>query len=315
MESRDVHPSVPGVAHAWVEVNDVRLHYVRAGTNTDAPLVLLHGFPQSWLMWRYVLPALAAQHLVIAPDLRGYGASGKPGGTARYDKGTMAADVAALIRHLGLRRPVLIGHDRGARVARRYALDFPDDLAGVALLDILPAEYVYDRLSAAEVARSYWHWVFHLVPDLPERLIAGNEEAYLAALFGRAPGMIERLRADGAWEVYSQAFRAEGALAAMLRDYRATYGDDVPRYRAERAAGVKVRAPVYLLWGERGNLAGRPVVEIWREVAHDVSGRELRDCGHYVAEEQPEAVAAELLRFAAACLTAPDAEPSREAPE
>lgn len=315
MESRPVYPSVPGLTHAWAEVNDVRLHYVRGGTNADAPLVLLHGFPQSWLMWRYVLPALTARHLVIAPDLRGYGASAKPGGAARYDKGTMAADVAALLRHLGLRRPVLIGHDRGARVARRYALDFPDDLAGVALLDILPAEYIYDRLSAAEVARSYWHWVFHLVPDLPERLIAGNAEAYLAALFGRSPGVIERLRADGAWDAYSQAFRSEGALAAMLRDYRATYAEDVPRYRAERAAGVKVRAPVFLLWGERGNLAGRPVVDIWREVAQSVSGRELRDCGHYVAEEQPEVVAAELLRFAAACHAAPDAEPSRQAPE
>ncbi len=314
--SRSVHPNGSGVTHAWVEVSDVRLHYVRAGTNADAPLVLLHGFPQSWLMWRHVLPALAARHLVIAPDLRGYGASGKPGGAARYDKGTMAADVAALIRHLGLRRPVLIGHDRGARVARRYALDYPDDLAGVALLDILPAEYVYDRLSAAEIARSYWHWVFHIVPDLPERLIAGNEEAYLAALFGRAPGVIERLRADGAWDVYSQAFRSEGALAAMLRDYRATYADDVPRYRAERAAGVKVRVPVFLLWGERGNLAGRPVVDIWREVAQSVTGRALRDCGHYVAEEQPEAVATELLRFAAACYAAaPDEKSARQAPE
>lgn len=303
MESRPVHPNMPSPTHAWADVNDVRLHYVQGGINADAPLVLLHGFPQSWLMWRHVLPALTAHHLVIAPDLRGYGASAKPGGAARYDKGTMAADIAALVRRLGLRRPVLIGHDRGARVARRYALDFPDDLAGIALLDILPEEYVYDRLSAAEIARSYWHWVFHLVPDLPERLIAGNEEAYLAALFGRAPGVTERLRADGVWDAYYQAFRSEGALAAMLRDYRATYADDVPRYRAERAARVPVRAPVFLLWGERGNLAGRPVIDIWREVARDVAGRELRDCGHYLPEEQPETVAAELLRFAAACHT------------
>ena len=140
-------PELPDVTHCAVTANGVRLHYVPAGEETADLLVLLHGFPQSWLMWRLVLPAIAASHFVVAVDLRGYGDSEKPPRSAGHDQETKAADIRALVRHLGLERVVMIGHDRGARVARRYALDYPDDLAGVALLDILPAEYVYDGLT------------------------------------------------------------------------------------------------------------------------------------------------------------------------
>jgi haloacetate dehalogenase len=146
----------PGLTHARAEFGKVWLHYVRGGDNEAAPLVLLHGFPQSWLMWRHILPDLMARHHIIAVDLRGYGDSAKPAGEEGYDKGTMAADIHALLDHLGIVRPVIIGHDRGARVTRRYALDYPDAVRGVALLDILPVEYIYDRLTAAEAAVRYW---------------------------------------------------------------------------------------------------------------------------------------------------------------
>jgi pimeloyl-ACP methyl ester carboxylesterase len=291
----------PGLTHARAEVSDIWLHYVRGGADDAPPLVLLHGFPQSWLMWRLVLPALLARHHVVAVDLRGYGDSAKPAGEGGYDKGTMAADIRALVEHLDLARPVLIGHDRGARVARRYALDHPGDLAGVALLDILPAEYVYDRLVADELARNYWHWAFHLVPELPEQLIAGREELYLERFFARSPELLARLRADGAWGEYRRAFRQPGAVAAALNDYRATYAVDVPRYRAERAAGRRIALPVLALWGDRGNLGGQPVLDIWREVADDVRGAAIADCGHYLPEEQPDSVAEHLLRFAGEC--------------
>lgn len=292
------------VGHYRVSVNGVTLHYVASGP-LDAPAVmLLHGFPQSWLIWRGVMPALAQRYRTIAVDLRGYGESDKPPGSEGYDKRTMAADIHALMERLGLQRTLLIGHDRGARVARRYALDYPDPLAGAALLDILPLEWVYDRLSAAEVAQRYWHWVFHLVPELPERLIAGHEGDYLAALFGRTPGFVERLHASGAWDEYLRAFRQPGAVAAALNDYRATYAVDLPRYRQERAQGRQVRVPVLLLWGERGNLGGRPVLDAWREVARDVRGIELAGCGHYLPEEQPETVARHLLAFADECFAA-----------
>lgn len=295
-------PNVPGVTHRDATVNGVRLHYVRAGEETAEPLVLLHGFPQSWLMWRMVLPALARRYSVVAVDLRGYGDSEKPPKGAGHDQGTKASDVHDLVRHLGLERLVMIGHDRGARVARRYSLDYPDNLAGVALLDILPAEHIYDALTADEAARRYWHWVFHLVPELPEQLIVGREDAYLERFFGRMPGFIDRLRSDGAYEEYRRTFLQPGALQAALEDYRATYKIDVPRYRAERAAGGRVTVPVALLWGDRGNLADQPVTEIWREVATDVRcAVEIEDCGHYLPEERPEVVAEHLLRFADDC--------------
>jgi pimeloyl-ACP methyl ester carboxylesterase len=309
-------PEPARITHGWAEANGIRQHYVRAGPSSALPLVLLHGFPESWLMWRLVLPDLAARYQVIAPDLRGYGDSAKPARSASddtggdtaydgsYDKRTMAADVHALLAQLDVSRPLLIGHDRGARVARRYALDFAGDVVGVALLDILPAEWIYDRLSAAEVARRYWHWIFHLVPELPEQLIAGREAAYLARFFARSPDLLDSLRADGAWQAYLRAFQQPGAVAAALDDYRATFAVDVPRYRTEHAAGNRVCAPVLLLWGNDGNLgdlAGESVLAIWREVAEDVRGAAIADCGHYLPEEQPAVVAAHLLDFAAAC--------------
>jgi pimeloyl-ACP methyl ester carboxylesterase len=290
---------VPGLAHARAEVNGIWLHYVRGGTNRAQPLVLLHGFPESWLMWRLILPDLLERHEVVAVDLRGYGDSAKPAGEEGYDKRTMASDIHALVQQLGLVDPILVGHDRGGRVARRYALDYPDDVRGLALLDILPVEYVYDQLTAAEVPDRYWHWIFHLVPELPERLIDGHEDEYLEQFFSRSTGLLQRLHADGTWREYRRYWLQPGAIEAALNDYRATYRVDVPRYRAERQAGRRMAVPTLLLWGNRGNLANQPVLDIWRQVASDVRGHAIAQCGHYLPEEQPEIVTDYLLRFAA----------------
>ncbi len=290
-----------GLTHARAGVNDIWLHYVQGGAEGGGPLVLLHGFPQTWLMWRFVLPALMRRHRVVAVDLRGYGDSAKPAGEGGYDKGRMAADIRELVGQLGLERPLLVGHDRGGRVARRYALDYPDEVAGVALLDILPAEWVYDRLPAAEAAERYWHWIFHLEPEWPERAIAGHEEAYLERFFARSPALLAQLHADGTWKEYRRCFLQPGAVAAALNDYRATFRVDVPRLRADRAVGRRLTPPCLVLWGDRGNLGDQPVLDIWREVAVDVRGAAIRDCGHYLPEEQPEAVAGHLLRFAGEC--------------
>jgi len=290
--------NIPGLTHARAEIDDIWLHYVRGGDPQAPTLILLHGFPQNWLTWRLIIPDLMARYQVIAVDLRGYGDSAKPTGEAGYDKGTMAADLHALLGQLGIARPLLIGHDRGARVARRYALDHPDALCGLALLDILPAEYVYDRLSAAEAAERYWHWTFQVVPDVPERLIAGHEEAYLRQFFARSPGLLAAMEADGAWREYRRSWLQPGAVAAALNDYRATLHHDVPRYRAERKEGRRLTTPTLLLWGNRGNLSNQPVVDIWREVATDVRGQAIAGCGHFLMEEQPAIVAAALLRFA-----------------
>ncbi len=278
------------------------LHYVECSAQLATSIVLLHGFPEDWHMWRFLIPMVSAFHRVVAVDLRGYGRSSKPRGGQGYDKRTMAEDVHALVEHLGLVKPLVVGHDRGARVARRLALDHPRSVAGVALLDILPAEWVYDRITAGEAARKYWHWVFHLVPGVPEQLVAGREQDYLRFFFRRTPRVLQDMEADGTWQEYARAVTEPGAFEAMLEDYRSTFAVDVPRYRAERAAGRRLDVPALLLWGELGNLAGQPVEEIWMEVASRVdAAAQLAGCGHYLPEEQPEIVADHVLRFASRC--------------
>lgn len=295
---------IPGLTHALCEVNGTRIHYVYGGPPGAPAVVFLHGFPQTWLMWRHLLPAFLRHYRVVAADLRGYGDSAKPDAGAGYDKRTMATDIRELARQLELGRFLLIGHDRGARVARRYGLDFPQDLAAVALLDILPAEYVYDNLTA-ELALRYWHWIFQVLPDgFPERLVEGHEEAYLERFFSRSPDLQARLLAEGAWSEYRRCFLQPGAVAAAFNDYRATSAIDVPRYREERRRGQRLDVPTLLLWGDRGNLAGLPVLDIWGVVASDVQGEEIADCGHYLPEEQPVVVTERLLDFARRALGA-----------
>jgi pimeloyl-ACP methyl ester carboxylesterase len=288
-----------------VQTNGVRLHVVQAGAGD--PLVLLHGFPQTWFMWRRVLPMLAERRRIYALDLRGYGDSDKPLG-GRYDKGTMAADILGLMDTLGLDRPLLVGHDRGARVARRFGLEFPGRVAGVVMLDILPEEHVYETLNQ-HTALLYWHWVFHLVPELPEQLIRGREDTYVQWFFRRWSST--RVGDDvEAVQEYLRALRLPGALEANMSDYRDSFAIDIPRYLADRAAGRKLRVPALLLWGADGRLGGQPVLDVWRDVATDVRGEEVAGCGHYVAEEQPDLVADRVLRFAAELTRAPSAVPS-----
>ncbi|MCM3762219.1 alpha/beta hydrolase [Alkalihalobacillus oceani] len=286
-----------GLTKQYAAVNDVRLHYVEAGKQHHQTVVLLHGFPQNWLMWRYLFPELIKRYHVIAVDLRGYGDSEKPKGINGYDKGTMARDIYELLTSMQLKKIALIGHDRGARVARRFALDYPDTVAALSLIDILPLELIYDQLSVSEAARKYWHWTFQLVPDLPEALIEGREEVYLQFLFNRSPALVAQLKKEGVWQEYLRAWKEPGGYQAALNDYRATYEVDLPKYRADRQAQRKLTQPCLLLWGDHGNLAGHPVLDYWKEVATTVSGKAIADCGHYVPEEQPEAVLQELLPF------------------
>ena len=213
------------------QVNGVRLHYVVEG---DGPLVvLLHGWPQTWYCWRKVVGALAAGHTVLAPDLRGYGLSDKP--PSGYDKRTMAADVRALAGHLGHRRIALLaGHDRGARVAHRLALDHPEEVERLAVLDVVPTREMFTRPDAG-VARGYWHWLFHLQPDLPELLVGPNIEAYLRWFFERWTA--NRPAVEEAVPVYVRAFSAPAALRAGFDDYRATFPDDMEADEASAVAG------------------------------------------------------------------------------
>jgi haloacetate dehalogenase len=276
--------------HGMATVNGIRLHYVREGQGP--PLVLLHGWPQTWYCWRKLLPPLAQRFTVVAPDLRGYGLSDKPPGG--YDKRTMAGDVRALLQGLGHRRVALVGHDRGARVAHRYALDHPEEVERLAVLDVIPTRAMFGRLDA-QLARGFWHWLFHLQPDLPELLVGDHVESYLRWFFERWTH--NRPAVEEAVPEYVRAFSAPGALRAAFDDYRATYPDDLDADEVNAAAGDKLTVPLLALWGATGLTGRLPVLDIWREYATDVQGEAIQDCGHFLPEEQPELVAERLLRF------------------
>ncbi len=164
-------PQVPGVTHEYANVNGIRIHYVRGGHNKARPLFLVHGLFETWLMWRRILTHLMESHYVIAVDLRGYGETDKPTELEKMTKASQATDFYALAQHLGLGRFVLIGHDRGARACRRYALDYPETLYGLALLDILPTEYIYQELTAGEAASHHWDQLFHCASGIPEAIL------------------------------------------------------------------------------------------------------------------------------------------------
>lgn len=271
-------------------VNGLRMHYQHAG---DGPLlVLLHGWPQTSHCWRLVLPELARTHTVLAPDLRGYGRTDKP--LTGYDKRTMASDVSALVHALGFDSAAVVGHDRGARVAHRWALDCPEEVERLAVLDIIPTREMW--LQDAARAAGYWHWLFHLQPDLPE-LVAGRDVgAYLGYFFEHWTYNRHGLPADAVAE-YVRAFSVPGALRAGFSDYRASFPDDAQHDDADYAAGRRLEMPVLALWGEAGLASKADVLETWKRYASNVSGRAIEECGHFIAEENPVALLRELRPF------------------
>ena len=276
--------------HRTARVNGIRLHYVTDGEGP--PVVLLHGWPQTWYQWRKIIPTLARRYAVIAPDLRGYGDSDKP--ASGYDKRTMASDIHELVRALGHPRIRLVGHDRGARVAHRYALDYADELERLALLDIIPTRVAFERLDVAN-ARAYWHWLFHMVPDLPELLVGANIEGYLRHFLRDWAFQTAAFTPEDV-AVYVHALSQPGALRAGFEDYRAGGTIDLLHDRAD--AGRKITAPTLLLWATEGGLGkSRSILDIWRDLADDVRGEGVPESGHFLAEEQPQVVAAKLLQF------------------
>ncbi|MBE1470253.1 pimeloyl-ACP methyl ester carboxylesterase [Kibdelosporangium phytohabitans] len=270
-------------------VNGIRMHYLRGGEGP--PVVLLHGWPQTSHCWHKIFDDLADKHTVIAPDLRGYGRTDKP--RDGYDKRTMASDVSELVRGLGFEQVSVVGHDRGGRVAHRWALDRPDEVTRLAILDILPTRDMWQRMTA-DIARAYWHWLFHLQPDLPELLAGQNIATYLGYFFER--WTYQRQGLDAADE-YIRAFSAPGALRAGFDDYRASFPTDHDHDEAD--AGRKLTMPVLAMWGEAGLLGKLPTADIWRAYAEDVTAQAITECGHFLAEEQPSTVAGHLVRFLA----------------
>ena len=280
---------------AGVEINAV------VGPERDAPaLLLLHGYPQTHAIWHRVAPRLAERHNVVATDLRGYGDSAKPPTApdhAPYSKRVMAGDQVAAMKALGHERFVVVGHDRGGRVGHRMAMDHPDAVAGLAVLDIAPTLAMYENTTEA-FARAYWHWFFLILPaPVPEKMLGADPLFLLRAKMasGRA-GM--KPFAPEAWAEYERCFTPE-MVHASCEDYRAAASIDLAHDRADREAGRKVRCPLLALWGEHGVVHScfRPMDE-WRRVAEDVRGRAL-PAGHYLPEEIPDLVLQELEKFLA----------------
>ena len=227
-------------------------------------------------------PALAQHFRVVAPDLRGYGHSDKPVGD--YTKRRMAADVRELVDVLGYDRVQIVGHDRGGRVAHRFALDHADVLTHLTVLDITPTLGMV-RNATYEVAAGYWHWLFHQRPDLPELLAGANVDGYLRYLIDDWTFQHAAM-ADGIPH-YVEAFSRPGALRAGFDDYRAT-PQDVELDQADQDAGHRVELPVQVLWGDAGLAAGAGALDAWRDFAPAAFGRAVAECGHFIAEEQPE---------------------------
>jgi haloacetate dehalogenase len=275
---------IPDFHYQQVSVADgVALNAAVGGTGS--PVVLLHGFPQTSLIWRYVAVELAAQHTVICPDLRGYGASDKPVelGPDTYSKRTMAADVVALVRRLGHDRFALVGHDRGALVAIRAGLDHPETITHVAALDVLPTLDMWDVLHGVDAAVAFHLYLMAQPPGLPEQLIGASPDAFFGHFLDSWTATPDAIPAD----VRAHYLRASReAVPSIVADYRASAGIDVDHDRADRTAGKRLEMPVTVLQQDWGAALGYDAGAVWRSWAPDLVHRTV-SAGHFMAEESP----------------------------
>jgi haloacetate dehalogenase len=262
------------------------------------PLLLLHGNPQTHVMWHKIAPALAEHFTVVAADLRGYGESSKPTTTPDhepYSKRAMARDMIALMRHFGFERFAVAGHDRGGRVAYRLALDHPERVEQLAVLDILPTWEHYRR-AGADFAMAYWHWFFLPQPyPLPEKLIGGDPEWFFKRNWPAAsepPAFFDPEAVADYW----RAFSDPRTVHAICEDYRAAATIDC-RFDEADFGKRRIACPLLVLWGKHGILEKLyDPLEVWRGWADDVRGFAI-DSGHYLAEERPDETLAALLDF------------------
>ena len=275
----------------------VQIYARRAGSGP--PLLLLHGHPQTQAMWHRVAPTLARRFTVVLADLRGYGDSARvapDAGHHAHSKRVMAQDMRGLMRTLGHERFGVLAHDRGARVAHRLALDHPQAVSRLMLLDIAPTLAMYEGTTEA-FARAYWHWFFLIQPaPLPERLIEADPRAYLHDVMGRRHAGLSVFDPQALAE-YERCIAIAGSAASMCEDYRASASIDLEHDRADRAAGRRLAMPLRVLWGAQGVVEQCfDVAPLWAAAADRFSGRAV-PCGHYIAEEAPDVLLAEALEF------------------
>jgi microsomal epoxide hydrolase len=285
-------PILPGFAHRFETIEGTRLHYVIGGKEEGETVVLLAGYPESWFAWRKVMPLLAGRYRVIVPDLPGQGDSDRP--QDGYDTQSLATALHGLLGKLDARRYHLAAHDVGAWVAYPYAALFGDEVSSLTLLDAgIPGITLPEALPVApERAWRTWHFAFHAIPDLPELLIAGKERAYLDWFLRRKTANPQTFT-DADIDEYLRVLTKEGGLRAGLAYYRAA--DVSARQNRELSTRGKLRMPVLALSADQGSIAD--MAGPLRAYADEVHGATLAHCGHFLPEEQPAAVAEELLRF------------------
>ncbi|MDE1891746.1 MAG: alpha/beta hydrolase [Betaproteobacteria bacterium] len=275
----------------------VDISYLTGGSGP--PLLLLHGFPQTKAIWHQVVPQLLAHFHVIIPDLRGYGHSSSVPSDAThlaYSKRAMAEDQIALMTHLGYRTFSVCGHDRGGRVAHRLALDYPDAVERLMVLDISPTYTMYEKTNK-QFATDYWHWFFLIQPyPVPETLINSNPEFWLQQHMDRAGGV--SIFDPLCWREYQASINNPAIVHAMCEDYRAAASIDLVHDQINLDENVKLTQPLRVLWGSKGIIETcfNPIAD-WKHFSHaEVDGRALH-CGHYIPEEKPTEVVAEILSF------------------
>ena len=268
-------------------------------TGRGQPLLLLHGHPQTASMWHRVAPELAREFELVLLDLRGYGDSGRPAageGSAAYSKREMALNAVHVMRSLGHERFQVLAHDRGARVAHRLAMDHPQAVDRLLLLDIAPTLAMYRNTTQA-FALAYWHWFFLVQPPpLPEALIASDPVRYIRSVMGSRHAGLACFAPEALAE-YERCIRIPGTAESICADYRASAGVDLAHDQADVDAGRVLSQPLRVLWGEHGAVGRNfDVLALWRDRAREVSGQSL-PCGHYIAEEAPQLLLQEARQF------------------
>ena len=285
----------PGFANRRIRTSGATIN-VRVG-GSGVPLLLLHGYPQTHAMWHKVAPQLAREFTVVCPDLRGYGESSKPRGLpdhANYSKRAMALDMVEVMESLGYVAFHLVGHDRGGRVAHRLARDHGRRVRSLAVLDISPTLKMYES-TTMQFAKAYYHWFFLIQPaPLPERMISSVGVNYILGRLGRGKSGLGHFDRRALAE-YARAFKDPRTIHATCEDYRAAATIDLVHDRKDK--NRKITMPLLALWGRHGVIAALfDCLADWREVAADVRGRAL-PCGHFIPEEKPRELVAELRRF------------------
>ena len=286
-----------------MEIQTAETRIFLRSKGSGPPLLLLHGFPQTHVMWHRVAPVLARKFTVICADLRGYGGSGCPPSTpdhAPYSKRSMAQDMVSVMERLGFRRFSVAGHDRGGRVAYRLALDHPDRIQRLAVLDILPTDTVWDRADA-RFALAFWPWSLLAQPaPLPERILMSSAEDIVDDALGNWGSSADAFPADVRAH-YMKALQSADHAHAICEEYRAAATLDRDHDKADRANGRRIACPLLVLWSKHGALdtwyeSESGPLGLWRTLADDVRGHAI-DAGHFFPEEVPEQTAAALDRF------------------